>query len=96
MAFVQIIEYRTDRPDEVAALMDEWEQASPDVPEGFRGTLGADRDNPGSYVQVVEFPSYEVAMENSNRPETTTFAERMQKLCEDTTFRNLDVVRRMP
>jgi hypothetical protein len=96
MAFVQIIEFRTDRIDEVVAVMDEWEQASPDVPDGFRGLLCADRDNPGTYLQVVEFPSYEVAMENSNRPETTTFAERIQKLCEGTTFRNLDVTRSMP
>lgn len=96
MAFVQIIEYRTDRPDEVTALLDEWEEASPqEVQTGFRGLLCADRDNPGTYINIVEFPSYEVAMENSNRPETTTFAERMQKLCEGTTFRNLDVQREM-
>ena len=97
MAFVQIIEFRTDRIDEVEALMNEWEQTGEAPPEGFRGNLCADRDNPGTYVQVVEFPSYEVAMENSNRPETTTFAERMQKLCDGpATFRNLDVQKTFP
>lgn len=97
MAFVQIIEYRTDRPDEIKALMDEWEEASQDVTIPVRGLQCVDRDNPGTYVDIVEFPSYELAMENSNRPETTTFAERMAKLCEGpATFRNLDVIREMP
>jgi hypothetical protein len=93
MGFIQIIEYQTDRPDEIQALLDEWDQASPNRLPGAKGTYCADRDNPGTYISIVEFPSYEVAMENSNRPETTTFAERMQKLCNGpATFRNLDVL----
>ena len=40
------------------------------------------------------FPSYEAAMENSNRPETAEFAAKLAKLCAGPpTFRNLDVVR---
>jgi hypothetical protein len=96
MAFVQIIEYRTDRPDEVEALLDEWEEASPDVTPGFRGLLCADRDNPGTYVNIVEFPSYEVAMENSNRPETGELAAKLASLCDGPpVFRNLEVLREM-
>ena len=42
---------------------------------------------------IVEFPSYEEAMENSNRPETAAYAEKMMALCEgEVTFRNLDVI----
>jgi hypothetical protein len=45
-------------------------------------------------VQIVEFPSYEEAMENSNLPETAEFSERVAKLCQGpATFRNLDVRR---
>lgn len=94
MGFVQIIEYRTSRPDEIDALLDEWEETSEGVRTAARGLQCADRDNPGTYLSIVEFPSYEAAMENSNRPETTAFAERMQKLCDGPpTFRNLDVQR---
>src|SRR5919108_621240 len=60
MGFIQIIEYQTDRPDEIQALLDEWDQASPNRLPGAKGTYCADRDNPGTYISIVEFPSYEV------------------------------------
>ncbi len=94
MGFVQIIEYRTSRHDEVDALSKEWDEASQDTDISVRVLECADRDRPGTYLTIVEFPTYEAAMENSNRPETTTFAERMAKLCEgEPIFRNLDVLR---
>ena len=53
----------------------------------------SDRDRPGYYFSIIEFDSYEEAMENSNRPETSEFAAQMAKLCDGPpTFRNLDVV----
>ena len=36
--------------------------------------VGADRVHEGSYVTVVEFSSYEEAMENSADPATSEFA----------------------
>ena len=91
--FVQIVEFKTDRPDEVMALGDEMEpQRSSGTAQ--RLTIGADRDRPGYYFTIVEFDSYEAAMENSNRPETSAFAEQMAKLCDGPpTFRNVDVQR---
>jgi hypothetical protein len=45
-------------------------------------------------VQIVEFPSYDDAMRNSQLPETSAFAEKMMTLCDgEAVFRNLDVVR---
>ncbi|HZQ26132.1 MAG TPA: hypothetical protein VFA94_00415 [Acidimicrobiales bacterium] len=98
MAFIQIIEYRTTRPDEIAALMDGWTSDAANVGTAVRSVATRDRDGDGTtYVHMVEFPSYEAAMENSNRPETSAFAEQMMKLCEGpATFRNLDVVREYP
>ena len=94
MAFIQIIELTTDRFDEVQALMDEWVEKTQGKRKAQRGTLTADRDRPNTYVQIVEFPSYEAAMENSNMPETSEFAERITKLCQaQMAFRNLDVCR---
>lgn len=90
--FVQIIEFTTSRIDEVLKLTEEM-QTQRDAGTARRGTLTADRDQPNHYVSVVEFDSYESAMENSNRPETGAFASRMAALCDGPpTFHNLDVL----
>ena len=57
-----------------------------------RVTITTDRDRPGYHFTIAEFDSYESAMENSNRPETSEFAPKMAKLCDGPpTFYNLDV-----
>jgi hypothetical protein len=59
-----------------------------------REVTGRDRDRANVYVQIVEFPSYDDAMRNSQLPETSAFAEKMMTLCDgEAVFRNLDVVR---
>ena len=41
---------------------------------------------------IVEFADYQEAMENSNLPETSEFAEELAKLCDaPPSFRNLDL-----
>ena len=90
--FIQIIEFTTSRIDEVRELANAM-SSQRESGTAVRGTLNADRDNPNRYVNVVEFESYESAMENSNRPETMQFAERMAELCDGpATFHNLDVL----
>lgn len=94
MTFVQLVEYTTTRPDEMDRLMEQWMAASNGKRTISRVQTCTDRDRPNTYVEICEFPSYEVAMQNSNLPETTHFAEQLTKLCDDgPTFRNLDVVR---
>lgn len=89
--FIQIIEYRTSRFDEVKALGEEYGRNNAGG-LARRVTATEDRDRPGTYVTIAEFDSYESAMKNSQRPETAQFAEQMQKLCDGPpTFRNLDV-----
>ncbi len=96
MGFIQIIEYETDRFDEIQALGDENMEGT-EMPPGFRMTVTRDRDNPNRYFTIVEFPSYEVAMENSARPETDKFAKAMTALCTSgPKFYNLDVQMSMP
>ena len=52
----------------------------------------ADRDRPNTYVNIVEFPSYDDAMKNSEAPATKALSEKMMKLADGPpTFRNLDV-----
>lgn len=93
--FVQIIEFTTSRTEEIEALVEKFReerQASGDGTPPRRATLTADRDRPGYYLNLVEFESYEAAMENSNRPETSEFAARMAELCDGPPkFYNLDV-----
>ena len=80
--FVQIIDFETDRIDELRKLGEEMDQR-------FAGRSGGpthrlvlkDRNRPHRYLVVIEFDSYEQAMANSNDPETTKFAERMAALC---------------
>jgi hypothetical protein len=92
--FVQIIQIQTSRIDEVDRLGKEIQQrlddGNPSAPR--RAILTEDRDRPGHYVHIVEFASFEAAMENSKRPEVGEFARRMAELCDaPPSFSNLDV-----
>ena len=94
MAFIQIIEVTTTRPEEIQELVKEWSARTEGRRTAQRATLTADRDRPGTYAQIVEFPSYQEAMANSGLPETGEFAEKLARLCDGPpTFRNLDVRR---
>ena len=91
--YVQIIEMKTSRIDEIDALIEEL-RASGDPMPMTRATMVADRDRPNYYLNILEFDSYEDAMANSNRPETTGMAQRMASLCDEPPrFYNLDVRR---
>lgn len=97
MSFIQIIEYETDRHDEMMALGQARTAEMGDPPPGFRLTVTQDRDQPNRYVTIVEFPSYEAAMENNKLPETDAFARQMAALCTSGPhFWNLDVRRTVP
>lgn len=94
MAFIQIIEFRTDKIDEMRKLDGEWkERAESEGTTPRRGVLCADRDDSGRYLQIVFFDSFEDAEKNSNLPITQEFAGKMMALGKgEPTFHNLDVV----
>jgi quinol monooxygenase YgiN len=93
MEFIQLIEYETDHADEMRRMAEEWRAKGQPTGGGpTRITVCHDRERPDHYVTIAEFPSYEVAMANSNRPETHDFATRMAELCKGPpTFTNLDL-----
>jgi hypothetical protein len=94
MGFVQVIEMVTSRPDEVEALVQKWRADTDGRRTAQRGTFTRDRDVPDTYVQIVEFPTYEDAMANSNLPETAALSKAIAALCDGPmVFRNLDVQR---
>jgi hypothetical protein len=97
MSFIQIIEYETDRPDEIRALGEARMTEMPEPAPGFRFVATQDRDRPNRYFSIIEFPSYEVAMENSARPDTDAFAKEFAAMCTSgPTFYNLDVLQTRP
>lgn len=92
--FVQIIEMQTSRIDDIEALLTEMRarRAEHDGPMPQRVSLTADRDRPGYYLNIIEFDSYETAMENSRRSDVGEFAGQLAKMCDGPPiFRNLDV-----
>lgn len=91
--FIQIIEFQTSRIEEIEALGRPSRTEGTTTPTFRRISATADRDRPGTYFTIVEFDSYDSAMANSNRPETSDFAAKMAELCDGPpVFRNLDVM----
>ncbi|MEY2421114.1 MAG: hypothetical protein QOI95_1181 [Acidimicrobiaceae bacterium] len=94
MKFIQIIEFKTKDIDAFTKTVDDFLKETEGTRTATRGVQVQDRDAADTYMQIVEFPSYEAAMENSNNPATADFAARLAKLCDGPpTFRNLDVLR---
>lgn len=98
-AFVQIIEMTTKKIDEVRALVDRMQEERKAAGDPLPATMSvftADRDRPNTYLAIVEFPSYDVAMANSSHPATQQYSANLAALCEaPPLFRNLDVVETM-
>ncbi len=94
MGFIQIVEFRTDKIDEMRALDHEWaERGKTEGATARRGILCADLDDPGRYLQIVFFDSAESAEENSTLPLTNEMAAKMMAVASgEPRFHNLDVV----
>jgi hypothetical protein len=91
-AFVQLIEYQTEQPEKMNALIADWITAIGAQRTARWYITAADRDRRGHFVQLVEFPRYAAAMANSGHPATAAFAQSLRQICGgDITFRNLDV-----
>ena len=65
MTFIQVMEYKTTHPGEMDTLLDEWIAATQGKRTATHDMHTQDRDHPGRYVDIVEFPSCESAMRKS-------------------------------
>ena len=93
MEFIQIIECRTSKVDELTALEDEWEKATEGKRTLRRSIITRDRNDPDRYLVLAFFDSYESAMVNSNLPETGEFGQKQAALLDaPMVFTDLDVV----
>lgn len=94
MGFTQMMAVRAADGAALAALMSEWHAAEAGVAPGYQGSrLLADRDDPGRYMVVVYFSSFEEAEQNNDRPETQEWAGRLGALIDgEPEFANFDEV----
>ncbi|MFI2431308.1 ester cyclase [Streptomyces sp. NPDC018693] len=94
MTFVQLIDCKTSNVDHLNRLMDDWVEATQGKRTATHSIVGRDRQDSTHVVEIVEFPSYEEAMKNSNLPETNRIFEELVAACDETPkFTDLDVVR---
>jgi hypothetical protein len=92
--FIQIIQGKCTREQELHAMLDEWRRdLGPGAQGWLGGTYGFTDDD--MFVGVVRFDSKEAAMANSGRPEQDNWAGRMRELfdgplefhdCDDVTL----------
>ncbi|HJQ04126.1 MAG TPA: hypothetical protein VJ872_01670 [Nocardioides sp.] len=76
--FIQVVQGRCTRQDEVHALLDEWRRdLAPGADGWLGGTYGFTDDD--QLIAVVRFESREAATANSERPEQGAWAERLGK-----------------
>ena len=91
-AFLQLIEFRTDRPAEMETIVDRWLTAIGAGRTARWYITAADQDRANTYFQLVEFPNYAEAMANSEHPATAEFAAAVNQIStQELIFRNLDV-----
>ena len=77
--FIQIIQGKCSRQDELRAAADRWRTEIGDSAEGWLGgTYGFTDDD--MFMGVVRFASREAAMANSNRPEQTQWWSEVEQL----------------
>ncbi|MET8680840.1 ester cyclase [Streptomyces sp. NPDC004647] len=94
MTFVQIIDCKTSKIDDMNRLMDTWVEQTKGKRTATHSIVARDRSDSSHLVEIVEFPSYEEAMKNSNLPETDRIFQEMVALCDEMpAFTDLDVVR---
>ncbi|MER6122330.1 ester cyclase [Streptomyces sp. NPDC001795] len=94
MTFVQVIDCKTSRFDEMNQLMDTWLEQTGGKRTATHSLIGKDRSDSSHFIEIVEFPSYEEAMRTSNLPETDKIFHDMIALCDGMpTFTDLEVVR---
>ncbi|MFI6039738.1 ester cyclase [Streptomyces sp. NPDC051315] len=94
MTFVQLIDCKTSRFDEMNRLLDSWVEQTKGKRTATHALVAKDRSDASHLIEIVEFPSYEEAMRNSNLPETDRIFRDMVALCDEMPiFTDLDVVR---
>jgi hypothetical protein len=90
--FIQFVEFEATDIDAVATALERFRDEHPGALTASASTITEDRDRPGTYISIVEFSSYEKAMEQQSNPATSEFSASLAKVMSGSPrFRNLDV-----
>lgn len=82
MKFVQMIEFETDRIDDMRSAVEQADQQVTGREGGPTHRLVLqDRGNPRRFFVLVEFASPEDARSNSDAPQTARMAEQLAAMC---------------
>jgi hypothetical protein len=93
MEFLQIIEIKTSKFEELSALDLNWRKATEGKRTLRREIVARDRSDPDRYIVFAFFDSYESAMENSNLPETQEISAGFADVADGpVNFRDLDII----
>ena len=79
--FIQIIQGKCSRQDEMHALADRWREELAPGADGWLGATYGFTDD-GDFLAVVRFEDRDRAMANSRRPEQGAWAEEMRALMD--------------
>lgn len=92
MAFVQVIDFKSSKPEEVKRVHEEWEERTSGKRTARRVLSARYRDEPDRWCELVFFDSYDSAMQNSDLPETKEYAEKLREVIDgEPSYWNLDV-----
>jgi quinol monooxygenase YgiN len=93
MKFVQIVEMKTKKMDELQKLAEDYDAKVQGRNTDTHVLICQDRDVADRYFVIVEFPSPEAAKQNDELPETQEFAQKQAALLDGPpNFYNLDVI----
>ncbi|MYW66453.1 hypothetical protein GTY65_20675 [Streptomyces sp. SID8379] len=91
--FVQIIDFETQRYNEMQDLLDRFERQMQGTSGGpTHRILLQDREKSGRYLAIIEFESYDDAMRSNEHPEVAKLNEQLSALCtRQLAFTNCDL-----
>ena len=94
MSYIQLIEVESPSYEELMKLHEQWLKETEGARTVVREWICEDRDRPGTYLMIVEFPSVEAAAVNNDLPATAQIAQGLAELAtRPIIFRNLNLLR---
>ncbi|MAT36763.1 MAG: hypothetical protein CL420_01860 [Acidimicrobiaceae bacterium] len=90
MKFIQVMEFKSTI-EEAQKGLEEYIEVAGSKTTARVVTICVDRDDPETIIQIIEFDSYESAMQNNELDETQESSSEHEENVGSVTFRNLDV-----
>ena len=91
MSYIQVMEFQMD-PADAVAFIEQYREKADGASYARRAIVCADRDRPGTVVQIMFFDSAADAEANNNLAVTQAAADEFSTRVGDVHFQNLDLV----